>query len=205
MYGQEEEHLSSLLRISSQEEAKIIKSFFDETGLSEEGEKAFCAVLKIAQEHGEDMPGILQGLQEFLIGDLSAQDPLTRGNPRAPGDAGVINTAFLVNILEELMVDDFPLEGFPAEVPVKPFKMETFYGEVYCVGAEASDGARFIHFEDGSPLNFTRGRIPKLILGKSATILPLDLPPTMEWGENGELMVISFDAVLIGPIISIKT
>lgn len=152
-------------------EAHRIVAFLNK-GFSQNGQIAIASIFLYAKEHRKAVFDVLRECEKEWERNWNFQHPDLRGNPDAPGGAGLQNRASLENIYAALGVPS-PLAVIKkAEVPTDAFVVRT-RRSIYRFGRVDEDEGRAVS-RDGEPLDFTRCRITFLSVGQGMELECLD-------------------------------
>jgi hypothetical protein len=143
---------------------------FVEQGFSKNGELVVLSVFLYAHEANKSFDLILAACQQEWDRNWHYQHSDIKGDPDAPGAAGVQNRASLENIYDALRIPSPIREGM--EIRPQPLVVKT-RNSTYHLSAADVKGVRSIR-KEGDELTFTHCRLLFLVQGKRMVIEPLD-------------------------------
>lgn len=146
-----------------------IVAFLDQ-GFSENGQIAVASIFLFAKEHQVSVADVLAQCQVEWDRNWKNQHPEIRGNPDAPGGAGIQNRASLENIYAALGIPS-PLKSAQERraagknnIPSQAIVVTTGHS-VYRFGEADKTGERTVS-RDNNPLDFSSCRIHVLMAGE---------------------------------------
>lgn len=154
------------------EEARQIREFLGR-GFSRNSQVVIASIFTFAKQHRESISAaeILRACEERWEAHWKFQDPRIRGDPDAPGGAGIKNRQALESVYSAIDVP-CPANKKKTEIPAEAF-MVTTLNSIYRFGKADQKGERTVS-RDGRPLDFTQCKILHLAIGESMTIEGLD-------------------------------
>lgn len=156
-------------KFQGKELAQIV-AFLDQ-GFSENGQVVVASIFLLAKEHQVSVADVLAQCQREWDRNWNNQHPEIRGNPDAPGGAGIQNRASLENIYAALGIPS-PRQSAQERraagkknIPSQAIVVTTG-NSVYRFGKADETGKRTVS-RDKHPLDFSSCRILVLMVGES--------------------------------------
>ncbi len=163
---------SRLQKLLTPEELAVVEGFLNK-GFSLNGEVVIASVFGYTKDNKVPFEKVLEVCEKEWERNWNFQHPELRGDPDAPGAAGRQNQVSLYNIYEALGIPN-PYESGTKNIPQGPFKVTTL-NSVYRLGKADESKERTVS-RDGRPLNFTKGKVLFLAVGKPMLIKTSDDP-----------------------------
>lgn len=143
---------------------------FLERDFSENGELVVASIFLYAKEVGKELAKILEACEAEWQRNWVYQHSDIKGDPDAPGNAGVQNRASLASVYAKLGILDPLEEG--KKIPPGAFVVKT-RNSTYRLGEVDQSGGRAIS-KDDDELDFSRCIVVFLAKGKRMMCRPLD-------------------------------